>query len=106
MRGDGDDGQENADDADQNADGRLFGSAACSGVSSISVMSGDIYPRRGSCFDVAHFTACNRGSRARFPARPSDHLDDLAERGNIGNEFADLDLGAGELDDVARGLLG
>src|SRR4029077_4569781 len=76
---------------------RVLGSSACSGLTSISGMLGkssyvaklfdDMQPRIGAR-DAEHAAA--------------DHFDDLTERRDIGDEFADFGFRAGEFDDVAR----
>src|ERR1700683_481486 len=73
---------------------RVLGSDACSGVTSISVMS------RSSLLD-----GVQPGVGARHTEHAaSDDLHDFSECGDIGDELADLHLGAGELHDIAGGV--
>src|SRR5271168_4980150 len=75
---------------------RVLGSAACSGLTSISAIK-------------KVFLFSFDDVQARIGPRDAEHaaandLDDLAERGDIGDELADLGLGAGQFHDVARGI--
>src|SRR5277367_6889377 len=65
---------------------RVLGSAACSGVTSISVMKQTPFPPRNS-----ENTATN-------------HLGDFTEFADLRDECADLDLRADQLDDETRGV--
>src|ERR1700689_883939 len=82
---------------------RLFGSSACSGLSSISAMGPIILQasrlRDGSFHSVQSWIRPGDSQHAR-----ANDFDDLTERRDIGDEFADLDLRTGQLDDVTGGM--
>src|SRR5258708_6671527 len=102
---------------------RVLGSAVCSGLTSISAMA-QRYPQRSmKCFAAWHrpppAKAFRRLFRTSLPARSfddvqarigardtedaaADDFDDVAEGGDVGDEFADLGFSAGQLHDVAR----
>src|SRR6202790_3181162 len=94
---------------------RVFGSAACSGFTSISGMNFQYLrqikvanlsvkrsvPRRGCAahlFDHAQARIAARN--AENPA--AHHFDDLAECSDRGHEFSDLEFRTGQFGDVAR----
>src|SRR6202011_2372806 len=97
---------------------RVLGSAVCSGLTSISGMRqlslifnenggrprrrlrGPLHASRSArSFDDVQtwIGACDTQDAA------ADDFDDFAESGDVGDEFADLGFGAGQLHDVARG---
>src|SRR5580692_3627829 len=83
---------------------RVSGSAACSGETSSSGITLK-YPQwrvasKYTSFDQVHprVTARNAEDSA------SHHLDDFSVCADAGDKFADLELRAGELDDINRGI--
>src|SRR5882757_2908145 len=100
---------------------RVSGSAACSGVTSISGMrfeileacssSADRCVPRSHCRTADNRRACTGYSldhmQAWIAARNAENaaahdLDDIAECAHVGDEFPDLEFRAGEFDHVAR----
>src|ERR1700727_2588972 len=77
---------------------RVLGSAACSGVTSISVMDST------NLFSTS-FDGVQAGIRAGDAERAAaHHLHDLSKRRHVGDELAYFDLGARELHDEAGGI--
>src|SRR5882762_5038660 len=89
---------------------RVRGSAACSGVTSISGMT-TIYPRLMIQFARRQMIARARSPGSFDQVQPrvgagntqdaaAHDLDNVAESADIGDEFADFRLGAGQFHDI------